>query len=405
MDNHINKKTGFKLLEVVIIMIITVSLGVAVGVGIVFFNIDRNDLKFCAETNISDNNIKEIVDTYNSIINNYYTDVDKDELASKAIEAMLEALGDPYSTYMNIDETTSFNERMKGDYQGIGAEISYDKDGNIVILKIFGGSPAETAGLKALDIITKVDGKSIAGLSTAEVAALLKGKINTAVKVTITRNDIEKEVTITRNKIIIPSIQQETFTKNNKKVGYIKIDIFSDNTYDQFKAALLALEKEKIDSLIIDVRDNSGGYLNRVSEIVSMFLPKDKIIYQLSSKDKVEKIYSYTKDSRSYPIAVLINKYSASASEILAAALKESYGATIIGINSFGKGTVQQTFSLDTGGMIKYTIQKWLTPKGNWINNTGITPDIELEQGKDYYNNPTSDNDLQLQKAIETLSK
>jgi len=399
------KKTGFRLLEVVILMIITVSLGISVGISAVFLNINKNNLKNCNDIDVTDKNIREIIETYNSIINNYYVDVDKDEITDNAIKAMLETLGDPHSIYMNDEQTTSFDDRMQGDYHGIGAEISQNKDANIVILKVFDGSPAKAAGIISQDIIVSVNKKEVKGLSTSEVASLLKGPIGTTVDVKILRGEEEKNFIIKRNKIVITSVSQQMFNQNNKKIGYIKIDVFSNNTYDQFKEALVDLEKNQINSLIIDVRDNSGGYLNRVSEMTSLFLPKDKIIYQLEGKNGNQKIYSYTSETRTYPIVVLINQYSASASEIMAAALKESYQATLIGKNSFGKGTVQQTFKLETGGMIKYTIQKWLTPEGNWINDVGITPNIEIEQTEAYYKNPSINNDAQLQKAIEILSK
>lgn len=404
MDNQNIKRTGFKLLEVIIIMIITVSLGVAIGVGIVFHNMKSTNMKDCDQY-LVDSNIKEIIDTYEFIINKYYAEVDKEELANGAIKAMLEALGDPYSTYLDEEQTGAFDERMMGNYQGIGAEITQDKDGNILILKTFDNSPAQKAGLQPLDIILSVDDKSVEGLTTTQVASLLKGKGGTTVNVKVLRNEEEKTFTVTRDKIVIISIKQQSFERNKKKIGYIKIDIFSNNIYEQFREALLALEKEKIDSLIVDVRDNSGGFLTRVSEIISMFLPKDKIIYQLKERDGVKEVYSFTDESRSYPMAVLINQYSASASEILAVALKESYGATVVGGTSYGKGTVQETKKLATGGMIKYTIQEWLSPNGNKINEVGVKPDIAIEQNSAYYSEPSIENDVQLQKALEVLSQ
>ena len=153
------------------------------------------------------------------------------------------------------------------------------------------------------------------------------------------------------------------------------------------------------------MRDNSGGYLSTVTSIASLFMDKSKIIYQLDTKGIVEQIYATTKESRKYDIRVLINQNSASASEILAAALQESYGAKVVGVNSFGKGTVQKAYQLESGATVKYTIQKWLTPNGNWINKKGVTPDIEVEMEGDYYQNPSDETDNQLQKALEDISK
>jgi carboxyl-terminal processing protease len=400
-----NKKYSFSLMHVIIITSIATIIGLIFGGLIVFNNLNKDDSINKVLTRNNDKKLQEFIDTYESLLSNYYQDVDKKKLINGAINGMLEALDDSYSTYMSSDETTAFNERMQGDYQGIGAEISLDKDGNIIILKTFKGAPAEKVGLLSLDIIKEVDGKSTKGLTTLETATMLKGPAGTEVSVKIIRDKTEYTYNIKRESVVLSSVTSNIIEKNNKKIGYISIEIFSDNTYEQFKTELLKLEKENISSLIIDVRNNSGGYLSRVSEIVSLFLDKDKIIYQLQDKKTTKKIYSFAKGKREYPIAVLINKYSASASEILAGAMKESYNADIIGVNSFGKGTVQQTFMLDTGGMVKYTIQKWLTPKGNWINKVGITPTIEIAQSKEYLENPTTDNDAQLQKAIEVVSK
>lgn len=396
-------KTGFKLIEVIIIMLITSTIGMILGASIIYVSLIDYNKCACIDETKFDDNLKEIINTYNSVIENYYEEVDKTKLSDSAIKAMLESLGDDYSTYMNHSETTSFLERMQGDYCGIGAEISADSTGYAKVLKVFADSPAQEVGLKQFDLIKKVNGDSIQGFQISDVADKLKGPQGTNVNIIIERDKKEIELTLTRRKITLPSISKEIFKEGQKKIGYIKIDIFSNNTYTQFRDNLASLEKENIDSLIIDVRDNSGGYLHRVSEIVSLFLPTDKIIYQLENRNGVEKIYSYTKESRDYPIVVLINEYSASASEILAAALKESYGATLVGVNSLGKGTVQQTFDLESGGMVKYTIQKWLTPLGNWIHKKGITPGLKVEQSEKYYKEPTFKNDNQLQKAIEHL--
>jgi len=195
------------------------------------------------------------------------------------------------------------------------------------------------------------------------------------------------------------------FKENNKKIGYIFISLFANNTYEQFRRAVLDFEDEKIDSLIIDVRSNSGGYLNSVVEMMSMFLPKDSIIYQIKVQDNIKKHYTKTKEYRDYPVVVLINEYSASASEILAGAFKEVYKAEIVGKTSFGKGSVQETRNLENGGMLKITTQNWLTPLGNSIEGKGIDPTIEIDLGKEYLNDSSLKNDFQLQKALEILKK
>ena len=199
-------------------------------------------------------------------------------------------------------------------------------------------------------------------------------------------------------------MESKTYDVKGKNIGYIVINSFANNTYDQFKEQLEKLETKSIVGLIIDVRDNSGGYLHSVTSMLDMFLPKGTMIYQIQDKKTTYKYTSKTNESRNYPIAVLVNKASASASEILAVGLKESYGADVVGTYTYGKGTVQVTKDLSDGSMIKYTIQKWLSPKGNWINEVGVAPTYEVELSDLYEQNPNEENDNQLQKALEIIS-
>jgi len=393
----LEKKAGFNLIEVVIIMIITVLFGTLIGSMISY----EKDKIVSGEI---PNDLEELVQTYNDLLDNYYEDLDKEALLDAGIKGMIDYLGDPYSTYMDLKETEEFNEKVEGKYVGIGTEIQL-VDNNITISNPFEDGPAYEAGLRKGDIIVAVEGESVEGKTLSEVSALIKGKADTKVSITIKRDNEEKVLSVTRKEVDITSVTYDTFDVNDKKIGLITIDIFAANSKEQFRDALTVLEEANIDSLVIDVRDNTGGYLSVVSEIVSMFLDKSKIIYQLETKGVKEPVYSLTKEKRTYPVAVLINSASASASEILASALKESYGAEIIGINSYGKGTVQKSYTLDTGATIKYTIQKWLTPDGNWINDTGVSPTIKEELDVSYYTNPSLENDNQLQKALEVLSE
>ena len=183
------------------------------------------------------------------------------------------------------------------------------------------------------------------------------------------------------------------------------MSLFSSVVKKQFESKLKEFEKSEIDSLIIDVRGNNGGYLSSVTEIINMFLKKGDVIYQLKDNEGIVVKKDTTKESRDYPIAVLINGGSASASEILASAIKESYGGFIVGTNSFGKGTVQQTTTLPDGSMVKYTIQNWLTPEGRWLNESGVIPTHVVELSEDYMEDPIMEKDDQLNKAIELLVK
>ena len=204
----------------------------------------------------------------------------------------------------------------------------------------------------------------------------------------------------------MPYTSSKVYEQNGKKIGYLKIEMFSNNIGKQVKKELTSLEKQKIDKLVIDVRDNPGGYLTQVTDILSLFMTKKDVIYQLQTKDKKQKVYgTSSKATYKYSVTVIINENSASASEILASAFKETYGAEVVGVNSYGKGTVQKTGDLRNGDTIKYTVQKWLTPKGTWINEKGVTPTkevkLELADGETL----TEDNDTQLKVAIELASK
>ena len=391
-DKKIKKsKLKYNILELIIIIVIVFGLGLIIG-GIVMHS--RGSFKG------SEMSLNEFISTYNEIVENYYQDVDKDKLLESGISGMLRYLGDPYSTYMDKDSATEFNEDVDGTYQGIGAEIKYNSDNLPIINRVFENSPAEKAGLKANDIILKVNDEDVTKLSLSALADKVKGDKETDVKITIKRDGEEKEYTLTRAIVDGLSVTSEVIEKNNKKIGYIYISIFASNTTGQFKKELEDLEKKGIDSLIIDVRGNHGGYLTTVTDIISLFIKKDAPIYQLKTKENVEIIYDKTDESRDYPIVVLTDGISASASELLAGALSETYGATIVGTKTYGKGKVQRVSTLSSGAMFKYTYQEWLTPNGNYIDQKGIEPDVEI---KYEYNEKGIDN--QKDKAIEVISK
>lgn len=398
----VERKSGFNYVEVTVIMIITLILGGVIGSFITYLIPNRSN----GETVVKEipKELQEFVKTYHNILSDYYEEIDQDQLLEAGISGMLEYLGDDYSFYMDSQQSEEFNEQVEGKYTGIGVEITLQQDGNVQITNVFENTPASKAGLKIGDIFVSVDGTSVEGLSPSEISSKIKsGKKN--VNITVLRDQEELEFTLTLEEVEIESVTSKVFEENGKKIGYLQLSVFASNTHTQFERKLLELEGKKIDSLVIDVRDNSGGYLSTVTDIASLFLDKSKIIYQLDTKGVIEQIYSNSKTSRNYNISVLINHNSASASEILAAALQESYGATIIGMNSYGKGTVQKAYQLESGATVKYTIQKWLTPNGNWIHEVGVTPDIEVQLDNDYYQNPSDDTDTQLQRALEELSK
>lgn len=383
----------YSVKEVVMIMFITFLFGMIIGGVIMFgkgmFNSDIND------------SLDEFVDTYQDILDTYYEEVDAEALLQAGISGMIDYLGDPYSTYMDAELADSFDEEVEGIYAGIGAMITYRySDDALVFGEIYEKSPAEKAGIRMGDILLAVDGNSVAGFTTADVANVVKGKVGTEVKIKFKRGNEEFETVIVRDKVDIESVETKIYEENKQKIGYIKISIFASNTYKQFKNKLELLEKEGFDKLVIDVRNNSGGYLTTVTDIISLFTEKGSIIYQLNTKGKIEKIKDVTKDFRDYPIYVLTNQASASASEVLAAAIKENYGGKTIGVKTYGKGKVQKAYDLSNGAKIKYTFQEWLTPKGNSIDSVGVAPDIVVENVID-----KTDNDNQLIKAIKEITK
>lgn len=399
----LNKKTDFKVYELilfaVLIMIVSVFLTVVVvqEVGVSKKSSNSNITKL-------DSSLEEFEEVYDLINDSYYKDVDKKSIIEGAINGMLEALDDPHTSYFNKAETDNFNEVMNGSYEGIGAEISLDQDGNVIVFSVFKNSPAAEAGLKFNDKILEVNDKSTKGMNTTEVVSLIKDKEKKNAKIKINRDGEEMTFDVEKRVVIIESVESKIYNINNKKIGYVIINTFANNTYDQFRTNIENLEKENISGLVIDVRGNSGGYLHSVTNMLDMFLPKGTVSYQIADKKTTYKYTATTSESRNYPIAVLVDKSSASASEILAVGLKESYDAIVVGTYTYGKGTVQTTKDLSSGGMIKYTIQKWLSPKGNWINDVGVKPTYEVELSKDYEDNPTDENDNQLQKALNVVA-
>lgn len=387
-----NKKYTFNFIELISIIIVSLFLGAIVGNIITY---DKENIVF----NSVPEELDEFVTTYNTINNSYYKKTSKDKLVDAAIEGMLSSLDDPYSEYMNKTDSTEFNETVNGEYDGIGITIISDND-EVKIVSVFDNSPAKKIGLKAGDKITAINDGKVANKNTEQISKLIKN--SKKVKIKVIRDNEEKEYTIKKGTVDIPSVTSKMIDKDNK-IGYISISIFSSNTYKEFNNALEKLEKNNMKALVIDVRNNPGGHLDQVSDIIDLFLNKNDVMYQIKNNKKKKKVYATTNSKRKYKIDVLINKNSASASEILAAALKDSYNSSVVGVNSYGKGSVQKQYKLANGSSIKYTVKKWYTPKGESIDKKGVEPTEVIEQSEDYFNDPSIDNDTQLQKAIEIV--
>lgn len=384
---------GFKLLEVIVIVIIT-GLLCTVATGMIFYK------HYGTPVGVSKNeHVNEFLEVYSSILDEYYEDVDEQELVDSAINAMFAYLGDDYTEHLDEEQTNELLEKLTGEYLGIGIEIYQDK----IIYDVFEDSPAEKAGMQVNDKIIKLNDEDLTDKDNEYIADKIKdtkGKFN----ITLLRGDDEITVTVEKDNLYVPSVDSKVIEQNSKKIGYMQISTFSSTTSKQFSKTLKKLENEDhIESLIIDVRGNAGGYLVSAKDIASLFLKKGKIIYSLDEKGKKTDYKDKTTAKREYPIVVLIDEYSASASEILTAALKYSYNATLVGKKTYGKGKVQQTLSLEDGSMAKYTTAKWLMPNGKCIDKIGITPDyeIDLEVNEDQ----TEIIDTQYNKAVEILSQ
>ena len=393
-ENPKQEKKSFKTSEVVILLIITLLASLFMG-GFVAYKL------LISSSEKLDSELKEFINNYEYITDNYNGSVDKKQLIDAAIEGMLEKL-DKNSVYLDSDSSKNFNTMLDGGYSGLGIQI-YDEKENIVIYSVFENSPADKAGLKAGDIIKSINGKSLKGLTSEKVVNLVKKNSKKTITLVYERNGKESQVKINVGEVNIKSVVSKVFNKNDQKIGYIGIGIFASNSYTQFKEELKKLEKKNIDSLVIDLRGNSGGYLSISENIISLFLDTSHVIYQIQKDNDVVKHYSKGLGNRKYKIAVIIDGNSASASEVLASALQEQYGATLVGTKTYGKGTVQELQDLTDGNKYKLTTKNWLTSKGVWVEGKGIKPDVEVELDEKYFEKPNDDNDNQLQTALNEL--
>ncbi|MFK9092975.1 S41 family peptidase [Bacillus salipaludis] len=319
----------------------------------------------------------KLYEAFDTLKKGYYKDVNQQKLVNGAIDGMVASLDDPYSDYMSNDEAKSFHSSISSSFEGIGAEIQ-EKEGHIIIVSPIKGSPAEKAGLKPNDMIISVDGKSLQGMNSTQAVTLIRGKKGTKVELTIQRpgTDAPMTVPIVRDTIPIETVYGEML---DDSIAKVQITSFSTNTSKELVTTLNDLQKKGMKGLVLDLRQNPGGLLDQAVSITSMFVPKGKIIVKEEDRNgKIKEIASQNAGSPDLPLVVLIDKGSASASEIFAAAVKESAGVPLVGEKSFGKGTVQTAADFKDGSNLKYTIAKWLTPNGNWIHKKGIGPDVEV---------------------------
>lgn len=328
----------------------------------------------------------------------YGKNVKKEELRNMSLKGYVAGLGDPYSVYYDEDETKELFESTEGRYAGIGALMAQDQETKeISIEEVYKDSPAEKAGMKTGDILVTVDGRNVTKMDLSDVADLVKGKEGTSVSISVRRDDEVIEMEAVRKVVETPTVAAEM--KENQ-IGYLKISEFDTVTYDQFKTEMEELENNGMRGLIVDLRDNPGGNLDTVCEVLDEFLPEGTIVYtEDKNGNRVETKKSDEEHQFTKPLAVLVNEKSASASEVFTGAIQDYGTGTIVGTQTYGKGIVQTLFSLSDGSCLKITTAQYFTPNGRNIHGTGITPDILLKKTED------GQTDNQLEKAMEIVQE
>ena len=397
--NKVNNYRGFSLAWVIGIVVIT-SIISAITAGVIVYNNNKLSYDTTYGDLSNDEDLNEFLSVYANILSNYYEDVDTGALLDEAIAGMMDYLGDDYTTYLDDESTAELFESLSGEYNGIGVSIN-NSDKSIV--KVYSNTPASKAGIQEGDIIVGFNDTDVTNMTATEVVNLIKSS-NDYFTLRLQRGTETISVSLKNETLIAPNI--EYYMVENTNIGYLYLQTFSNTLATQVENALNELENNGMSSLIIDLRNNTGGYLTAATDVASIFLEKGERIYSLSYQNDVTNFNDETNEHKDYKIVVLINENTASASEILAAALKQSYGATIVGETSFGKGKVQQTMQLDDGSMVKYTSAYWLTPNGTCIDGTGINPDYYIvnEEVTDEEGNITIP-DAQLNRAIEVLQE
>lgn len=329
--------------------------------------------------------------------------VDPQKMYYGAIQGMVAALGDPYTVFLAPEAQKSTKEELGGAFEGVGIQIGFNKEKRLVVIAPLQGTPAEKAGIKAGDMIIKIDEKDSTGLSLPEAVNLIRGPKGTKIALQIYREgeDKPRDVSLQRETIVVKSVEYSSkTTSKGKKISLIKLSRFGERTFTEWTDAVSSTLSEGSVGVVLDVRNNPGGFLDGAVFIGSEFIDKGDIVMQENAKGE-KKGYKVSRSGKmlKMPVVVLINKGSASASEIVAGAIQDYGRGKLIGEQSFGKGTIQETQDLPGGTGIHITTAKWLTPNGRWIHNTGLTPDIKVDSGED----PSKDD--QLLKALELFDE
>ena len=347
-------------------------------------------------------NYSEVDDLYSVIRNRYDGKLNEQQIIDGMLSGLSQATGDPYTEYFNAKDAEEFNQQLQGTIIGIGAQLGKSDDNYIEVVAPIEGSPASSAGLQPKDIISEVNGESTSGWATDKAVTKIRGKAGTQVTLTILRANKESfKVTITRAEITVPSVEHEILSGN---IGYIKINQFSDDTGSLARKASNEFKKANVSGVVLDMRDNPGGLVTSAVDVASLWLPKNAVILQEKRDDGKQLIKTEYSNGNNpllgIPTRVLINGGSASASEIVAGALKDHKAASLIGAKSYGKGSVQEIKDLSGGGQLKVTIARWYRPNGQNIDKKGISPDTEVSLTPEQY---AAGNDTQKDAATAQL--
>ena len=380
-EKVVNKpKKGIRVWVFIVSLIATMLISVFITVALVITQLPKADNKLAFGI-FKKNELFQIEKVFYYLKQNYLDkDVTSEQLIQGALKGMAESVGDPYTTYLVNDETAQLDETVNGAFGGIGAELKSDQS-RVVISTTMEGSPSQQVGLQADDVITKVDGEDMTGKTISEVVKKVRGEVGTDVVLTIERAGTSLEVKLTRASIAINTVKAE-LDKEDATIGHVRITSFAKNTAEELEKAVKDLTEKGAKSFIFDVRYNPGGLLDQAYKVANMFLKDGEPIVQVEDRFGEKKIYKTSSSIGEFkitqPYVLLVNEGSASASEILAAAIKEGAGGQIVGTKTYGKGTVQSVVDITDNSELKYTNAKWLTPKGNWIHKEGVTPTKEV---------------------------
>ncbi|MGI6706227.1 MAG: S41 family peptidase [Clostridia bacterium] len=401
----ISKRTAAVGAALLIIMVSFISSFATLQI-VDYINVKNGDKVIITKKQYEQLKDAQKLETVKSIIQkNYIKEVEDETLIDGAIRGLVASLNDPYSVYYTKEEFKEFQEHTRGTYAGVGLMVTVDpRDKMITVIQAFEDGPSAEAGIKPGDKIVKVNDVELDGTMLDKAVALMKGPKGTKVKVTVYRDGSFKEYELVRDIITIDTVDERMLAG---KIGYIRIASFDENTADAFKDAIEKLEKEGMEGLIIDVRDNPGGLLNAVTEVADVLLPEGKIVYTEDRYGKQEMEMSDAK-ALGLPLVILVNGSSASASEILAGSVQDHGVGKIVGTQTFGKGVVQSIRVFKDASGLKLTTSSYFTPKGRSIHEVGITPDVVVDFPEEFKKNPeplTDENDVQLRKAIEVVKE